>query len=82
MSLRKTLGITQAELSGHLDVDPLMVSRWTRGLCEPAPDSQGEHTLNDWARQIQIIQEYPPEEWESFASGLLFLRKSEEESVR
>lgn len=29
------LGLTQAELAGRLDIDPVNVSRWERGVTEP-----------------------------------------------
>lgn len=83
LSLLKALGITQAELSGELDVDPLMVSRWTRGICEPQGMSEAEKTLDDWARQISVIQHVSsvlkvntPEQWDSMVPVLRAFRRS------
>jgi DNA-binding transcriptional regulator YiaG len=64
-SLRKVLGIQQIDLSVELDVDTMTVSRWERDINQPQAFSQQEKMLEDWAWQIDMIQNVPPGQWES-----------------
>lgn len=62
-SLREVLKITLTELCIELDVDLTTVSRWERGISQPQGRSQQEEKLDDWWRQIYIIQNVPSEQW-------------------
>jgi DNA-binding XRE family transcriptional regulator len=75
-SLRKVLGIDQAELGVELGVDAMTVSRWERGINQPKALSQQEEMLEDWAWQIDIIQNIPRDQWESLLPMVRLFKSS------